>query len=312
MSVDDMMRNGNNGNQPAPNIFQQVFSPPSNVNSVQPTRNQRQINNNSQVPSFSQQSQQPLPLPAPPVVQQPQPSPPVSQAQPQPSTSSFKPYADINANAADTSPFRMFYDHLTPEAIAEHRQKRLDEMAESGENAGEMLESCPICLGDMLDEDIKPHDQDSKIVRLTRCPHMFHRLCVVQWFSTKPQCPICNTWYMPTQGTQPADGTMEVETVSRGRLSGYNDRGYIRIKYFFPNGIQQACHPRPGVPYKGTRRTCYLPATEEGEEVAELLEIAFNRRLVFTVGDSVTTGQRNIVTWNGIHHKTSKDGGPSK
>lgn len=40
-----------------------------------------------------------------------------------------------------------------------------------------------------------------------------------------------------------------------------------------------------------------------------MLEYAFDRRLVFTVGDSVTSGQQNLVTFNGIHHKTSKHGG---
>lgn len=41
---------------------------------------------------------------------------------------------------------------------------------------------------------------------------------------------------------------------------------------------------------------CYLPDTNEGHEVLDLLREAFNRRLVFTVGDSVTSGQQNVVT----------------
>ena len=35
-----------------------------------------------------------------------------------------------------------------------------------------------------------------------------------------------------------------------------------------------------------------------------LLEIAFDRRLTFTVGTSATSGADNCVTWNNIHHKT--------
>ena len=31
---------------------------------------------------------------------------------------------------------------------------------------------------------------------------------------------------------------------------------------------------------------------------------AFQRRLTFTVGTSLTTGQDDFVVWNGIHHKT--------
>ena len=36
----------------------------------------------------------------------------------------------------------------------------------------------------------------------------------------------------------------------------------------------------------------------------KLLEIAFDRRLTFTVGTSSTSGQDNSVIWNNIHHKT--------
>jgi len=32
--------------------------------------------------------------------------------------------------------------------------------------------------------------------------------------------------------------------------------------------------------------------------------IAWRRRLTFTVGTSVTTGEANTVVWNEIHHKT--------
>lgn len=41
----------------------------------------------------------------------------------------------------------------------------------------------------------------------------------------------------------------------------------------------------------------------------QLLKEAFDRKLIFTVGRSVTTGLDNQVVWNGIHHKTSVSGG---
>jgi deltex-like protein len=43
--------------------------------------------------------------------------------------------------------------------------------------------------------------------------------------------------------------------------------------------------------------------------VLELLKIAFDRKLVFTIGHSRTTGEENVVTWNDIHHKTTMNGG---
>ena len=68
-------------------------------------------------------------------------------------------------------------------------------------------------------------------------------------------------------------------------------------------------HPNPGQNYYGTSRTAYLPDDEEGRKVLKLLQEAFKRRLVFTVGRSRTTGADNQVTWNDIHHKTCTNGG---
>jgi deltex-like protein len=56
----------------------------------------------------------------------------------------------------------------------------------------------------------------------------------------------------------------------------------------------------------------YLPDTPEGREVLHLLEKCFERRLTFTVGRSITTGLDNCVVWNGVHHKTSRSGGPQR
>lgn len=39
-------------------------------------------------------------------------------------------------------------------------------------------------------------------------------------------------------------------------------------------------------------------------QVLKLLIKAWERRLTFTIGQSVTTGAANCVVWNGIHHKT--------
>ena len=41
----------------------------------------------------------------------------------------------------------------------------------------------------------------------------------------------------------------------------------------------------------------------------QLLIKAFDRKLIFTLGRSVTTGRDNQIVWNGIHHKTSLHGG---
>lgn len=76
--------------------------------------------------------------------------------------------------------------------------------------------------------------------------------------------------------------------------------------YSISSGIQGPEHPNPGRPFYavGFPRICYLPDTDKGRTVLKLLSVAFERRLVFTVGRSVTTGREDVVTWNEIHHKT--------
>lgn len=74
--------------------------------------------------------------------------------------------------------------------------------------------------------------------------------------------------------------------------------------------ILQPEHPNPGIRYSSTSRTAFLPACKEGEKVLKLLMKAFDRRLIFTIGRSATTGLNNVITWNDIHHKTSMGGGP--
>lgn len=41
-----------------------------------------------------------------------------------------------------------------------------------------------------------------------------------------------------------------------------------------------------------------------GSQALRLLLLAWDRRLIFSVGTSSTTGESDTVTWNEIHHKT--------
>lgn len=71
-------------------------------------------------------------------------------------------------------------------------------------------------------------------------------------------------------------------------------------------------HPNPGTVYKGISRSGYLPNNKKGRLIAKLLNVAFSRRLVFTIGRSRTTGHDGVITWNDIHHKTRMEGGPAR
>uniref|UniRef100_A0A8C3L2B6 E3 ubiquitin-protein ligase n=1 Tax=Chrysolophus pictus TaxID=9089 RepID=A0A8C3L2B6_CHRPC len=158
-------------------------------------------------------------------------------------------------------------------------------------------DTCPICMEKMNDKEI-----------LTKCKHAFCKSCIKMALEYKQTCPVCNTVYGVMQGDQP-EGRMHFKRIS-APLPGYPGYGTIEIEYIMESGIQTQNHPNPGKPYYGIIRKAYLPDNEEGIEVLQLLRRAFNQKLIFTVGNSRTTGAEDVITWNDIHHKTSMYGGP--
>ncbi|KAJ7407736.1 deltex E3 ubiquitin ligase 3L [Willisornis vidua] len=158
-------------------------------------------------------------------------------------------------------------------------------------------DDCPICMERINNKKI-----------LEKCKHAFCERCISQAMAFKQACPVCNIVYGPMKGDQP-EGTMKTRNLTL-RLPGY-DCGTIEISYDMKDGIQTSSHPNPGQYYGPTCRTAYLPDNAEGREVLELLKRAFNQKLIFTVGQSRTTGAQNVITWNDIHHKTNITGGPT-
>ncbi|XP_021355423.1 uncharacterized protein LOC110451630 [Mizuhopecten yessoensis] len=165
----------------------------------------------------------------------------------------------------------------------------------------EVTEDCCICMDTMTEP------------KKLSCGHMFCRECIDQQFKYKPACPQCGAVHGKITGDQPP-GTMTMTTTKSywrgGSLPGYEGCGIINITYSFPSGKQGPDHPTPGKYYQGITRPAFLPDNKKGRLVARLLRIAFDRKLVFTIGRSRTTGHDGVVTWNDIHHKTRSDGGP--
>jgi deltex-like protein len=171
-------------------------------------------------------------------------------------------------------------------------------------------DKCPICLCEFYDDILNEFEKNPSnvdylinipfdVILLEKCfDHFFHIECLNDLIGEKNnfKCPICSKIYGILEGDMPK-GTFSVSKTSQ-RCSGYNCDTLV-ITYNFPNG--------PG--YTGTNRTAYLPNNQEGREVLALLKLAFDRKLTFTVGTSVTTGRKNTVVWNGIHHKTNLYGG---
>lgn len=78
------------------------------------------------------------------------------------------------------------------------------------------------------------------------------------------------------------------------------------LYYSIASGIQNQEHPHPGRAFfaVGFPRVCYLPDCPLGRKVLRFLKIAFDRRLLFSIGRSVTTGREDVVIWNSVDHKT--------
>ncbi|XP_067113774.1 probable E3 ubiquitin-protein ligase DTX2 isoform X1 [Osmerus mordax] len=178
-------------------------------------------------------------------------------------------------------------------------------------------EDCSICMDrlscpsgyDTASEGGGPSIPPAAVGKFTKCGHTFHMLCMLAMYNngTKDgslQCPSCKTIYGEKTGTQPK-GKMEIYSLSQS-LPGHPDHGIIQIIYSIPPGTQGPEHPNPGQPYtcRGFPRFCFLPDNDKGRKVLELLKVAWTRRLIFTVGTSSTTGERDTVVWNEIHHKT--------
>ncbi|NXA55428.1 DTX3L ligase, partial [Nothocercus julius] len=170
------------------------------------------------------------------------------------------------------------------------------EQVKSDEEQGKDV--CPICMDSIDNKEV-----------LTKCKHAFCKSCIQQAMTYKKACPVCNTCYGLVQGDQP-EGTMTFKMIYE-ELPGYPKCKTIEITYNMQGGIQTNSHPNPGKRYCGTMRKAYLPDNEEGQEILCLLRKAFDQKLIFTVGQSRTTGVHDVITWNDIHHKTHKYGGPT-
>ncbi|XP_034092996.1 E3 ubiquitin-protein ligase DTX4-like isoform X1 [Gymnodraco acuticeps] len=176
-------------------------------------------------------------------------------------------------------------------------------------------EDCTICMEPLggpsgyKGPGVTPVSRAESVGRLAQCGHQYHFQCLVAMYNNgnkdgSLQCPTCKTIYGVKTGNQPA-GKMEYHIIPHS-LPGHPDCKSIRIIYNIPPGLQGPEHPNPGKPFtaRGFPRHCYLPDSEKGRKVLKLLLVAWDRRLIFSIGTSSTTGESDTVIWNEVHHKT--------
>ncbi|KAF8382722.1 hypothetical protein PRIPAC_71864, partial [Pristionchus pacificus] len=164
---------------------------------------------------------------------------------------------------------------------------------------------CSVCMESL-------REGDEEVVQLNLCGHQIHYNCFVGYLTNaqRRSCWICGAFFWRPLGNMP-HGTMTHQVMQGQTLPGHPDAdGVIIIDYSFRGGVQGPQHLRPGMHFSGTRRSAYLPNNAAGQLVLRLLQKAFECKLTFTIGDSVTSGAQNTVVWNNVHHKTSMHGGP--
>ena len=115
-------------------------------------------------------------------------------------------------------------------------------------------------------------------------------------------CPLCKNPIGILTGNMPR-GSMTIGVYDDISIE-YKGKIYdvIEIGYNFPSGIVD------GKPYKQRTQTAYLPHNETGLILLRLFIIAFKRRLMFSMGDSVTSGLFGVVF--AIHIRTTFNPGP--
>jgi len=189
-----------------------------------------------------------------------------------------------------------------PNSPIQKNEKLCEQLTEWVKYEPKPQDQCPICF------ETYPPNAD---VVLLKCNHHYCKACIIGCYSQGfILCPMCKTCYGIRVGSMP-EGKLKIEPLAVGKcpLSGYESYGTFRLRMSFPDGIQGEDHPNPGQAFEGTSRTAYLPDTPEGKEVLNLIQTAWDRKLLFRIGTSVTTGADNQVIWNGIHLKTQTQGG---
>ena len=186
-------------------------------------------------------------------------------------------------------------------SIANFKSFTFEELKAASTHSNPDEEKCAICMFEFSAED------STNIVKLHRCEgHYFHIDCIEMCHTRAHlRCPICGVIYGIMTGDMPAGSMLVIRYPPEAlTLEGIPDTPVYEISYRMKAGT------RGDIQFPSTQRSAFLPCNDEGKEILRLLIIAFERRLTFTLGTSVTTGRTNQIIWNGIHHKTSVEGGP--
>lgn len=159
-------------------------------------------------------------------------------------------------------------------------------------------------------------DTDDIVIPVNCTGHFFHKKCpgmdmgIEDYMKKTKQCPACKKRYGIVTGNMPY-GKMSVNLLEM-HLPGFEKDKTLEIVFDFPSGRQGDDHPNPGARYSSDHRVAYLPDSTEGRHVLTLIRKAWNRKLLFTIGTSVTRGLDGCIIYNGVHFKSVPYATPSE
>ena len=112
------------------------------------------------------------------------------------------------------------------------------------------------------------------------------------------KCPFCQEEYqLDSNIKNPPYGNMKIKPYK------YNNITWYQITFSLKGGKNAEGN------YYGENRYAYFPISEEGTLGLWLLIEAWKLGKLFNVGDSVTTGKKNVIIYRTIHMKSRPDGG---
>ena len=195
-------------------------------------------------------------------------------------------------------------------------QKLVDNVEMCDINTIDHDENCVICLEPLWPkeymDDLTSQPKGAKHLPVSPrvCEHQFHLDCMRTWFANNASCPMCRKQMIVITGYQPhtPQNRMKVERESSS-LPGYRC-GTTVITFHIGAGVQQENHPIPGRRFNQYTFKTYLPRNSEGEELVDMLRLAWNRGLLFRIGYNSHTKKFDTIVLNGIELKSNKYGGP--
>jgi deltex-like protein len=165
---------------------------------------------------------------------------------------------------------------------------------------------CNICFDGFEHESI----QIKEAVQIKECAHKFHLTCIQRWLAEKSTCPVCRKSLFTIRGYQPKhpNSLFRVEEDATP-LSGFPECSTLVLSFHLETGYQSTDMPLPGETFNGLNLTSFLPNNPEGQEIVRLLNIAWERGLLFRVGYNPQTNRMDQVVPNGFELKLRRDGG---